>query len=141
MKKIKVNTSILQEFKEFISRGNVIDMAVGVIMGTAFKEIITSIVDNILMPLIGLLMGGKKFEALSIVYKDATIQYGMFIQNVVDFLIIAACLFFMIKMINFLTHLRKKKEEEEKQEEAKDPEPTEEAKLLMEIRDLLKKEN
>lgn len=140
MEKIKVKTSIWQEFKEFISRGNVVDMAIGVIMGTAFKEIITSIVDDILMPLIGLMMGGKKFDALSIVYKSATIKYGVFIQNVVDFLIVALCLFLMIKVINFLTHLRKKKEEEEKAEEAKDPEPTEEAKLLMEIRDLLKKD-
>lgn len=129
----KIVQQEMNEFKEFIMRGNVLDMAIGVIMGSAFGKIVTSIVNDILMPFIGLLLGGLDFSSLNIQIEDATITYGMFIQNVIDFLIIAGCLFIMIKFISRLTH-----KEEEKKEEVKTP--SEEVLLLQEIRDLLKKE-
>jgi len=122
-----------KEFKEFIAKGNVMDMAVGVIMGSAFGKIVTSIVNDILMPLIGIVIGGVDFTNLSIKIKDATITYGNFIQNVIDFLIIAFCIFFMVKTINKIT---KKGKEEEKIEE--EPKKEENTVLLEEIRDLLK---
>ncbi len=127
---------MIKEFKEFIARGNVIDLAVGVIMGSAFGKIVSSLVDNVIMPLIGVILGGIDFSSLSIKVKDATINYGVFIQNVIDFLIISFCVFLMIKFINKLT---KKKEKEEKKEAA--AEKAEDIKLLEEIRDLLKKKN
>lgn len=116
------------EFKTFISRGNVVDMAVGVIIGGAFGKIVTSLVDDIIMPLVGTLLGGLDFSSLSFKIKDATIKYGMFIQTVVDFLIIALCIFMMIKLFE------KFKKEEPKSEKAKSDETV----LLEEIRDLLK---
>lgn len=122
----------LNEFKEFIAKGNVIDMAVGVIIGSAFGKIVSSIVDDILMPLLGVVIGGIDFTGLSLKVKDATITYGNFIQNVIDFLIIAACIFFMIKAIDKVT---KKNKEEEKEEV---PPKDENTVLLEEIRDLLK---
>ena len=122
------------EFKEFIARGNVVDMAVGVIIGGAFGKIVTSLVNDILMPLIGIIIGGLDFSALSIKIKDASIAYGSFIQAIVDFLIIAFCIFTMIKFFE-----RFKVKEEVKEEEA--PKKSDEAILLEEIRDLLKKEN
>lgn len=127
---------MIKEFKEFIARGNVIDLAVGVIMGGAFGKIVSSLVDNVIMPLIGIILGGIDFTSLSITVEDANINYGVFIQNVIDFLIISFCVFLMIKFINKLT---KKKEKEEKKEEA--IEKAEDIKLLEEIRDLLKKKN
>lgn len=123
----------IQEFKEFIAKGNVVDMAVGVIIGSAFGKIVTSIVDDILMPLLGIVIGGIDFTNLSIKIKDATVTYGVFIQNVIDFLIIALCIFFMVKAIDKIT---KKNKEEEKVEEA--PKKEENTLLLEEIRDLLK---
>lgn len=129
---------MIKEFKEFISRGNVIDLAVGVIMGSAFGKIVTSLVNDIIMPLVGALIGGIDFTNLSITIKDSSIMYGSFIQNIVDFLIIAICIFVMVKIVNKLNNLNKKKEEkEEKIEEVK---KSDEAVLLEEIRDLLKKE-
>ena len=122
----------MKEFKEFISKGNVFDMAVGVIIGGAFGKIVTSLVDNIFMPLIGVLIGGHDFSNLTIQVKDATIGYGVFIQNIVDFLIVALCMFFVIKVM-----ARFKKKEEEKPETP--VEPSEEVLLLREIRDSLKK--
>ena len=122
----------LNEFKEFIAKGNVIDMAVGVIIGSAFGKIVSSIVDDILMPLLGVVIGGIDFTGLSLKVKAATITYGNFIQNVIDFLIIAACIFFMIKAIDKVT---KKNKEEEKEEV---PPKDENTVLLEEIRDLLK---
>ena len=122
----------LGEFKKFIAKGNIMDMAVGVIMGSAFGKIVSSLVDNILMPLIGVVIGGVDFTDLSIKVKDATVAYGIFIQNIIDFLIIAFCIFIMVK---FLEKLNKKKEEEEKSEAPKKDENTV---LLEEIRDLLK---
>ena len=123
----------LQEFKDFIAKGNVLDMAVGVIMGSAFGKIVTSVVDDLLMPLIGMVIGGVNFTNLHIRIKDATITYGNFIQNVIDFLIIALCVYVMINAINKFTS--KFKKEEEKEESKKSAEVA----LLEEIRDLLKK--
>lgn len=123
---------ILKEFKEFISKGNVIDMAVGVIIGSAFSKIVTSLVNDIIMPLIGIIIGGLDFTSLSIKIKDSEILYGLFIQNIVDFLIIAACIFTVIKILN-----KFKKKQEEKPVIVETPE---DIKLLTEIRDLLKKE-
>lgn len=126
---------MLKEFKSFISRGNVMDMAIGVIIGAAFGKIVSSLVDNILMPIIGVIIGGIDFTSLSIKINDATINYGMFIQSVIDFLIIAACIFFITKVITKLETLTKEKEE--KKEEAK---KADDIILLEEIRDLLKEQ-
>jgi len=122
---------IIKEFKDFISRGNVIDMAVGVIIGGAFGKIVTSIVDDILMPIIGAALGGLDFRSLVLTVGSANIAYGNFLQNVVDFLIVAACIFIIIKAMN------KFKKKEEPKEEA--PKKSDEVLLLEEIRDLLKK--
>ncbi|MBQ2554184.1 MAG: large-conductance mechanosensitive channel protein MscL [Prevotella sp.] len=126
----------IKEFKEFAMKGNVLDMAVGVIIGGAFGKIVSSLVDDVLMPLVGKITGGIDFTKLSLTLGEgdnaATLNYGMFIQNVVDFLIVAFCIFLMLKAIN---KFNKKKEEEP----AAAPEPTNEEKLLTEIRDLLKK--
>ena len=124
---------IFKEFKEFISKGNVIDMAVGVIIGSAFSKIVSSLVNDIIMPLIGVIIGGLDFSSLTITIKNSSINYGLFIQNIVDFLIIAICIFTVIKIIN---KFKKKKEEEPVKEEI-----PEDIKLLTEIRDLLKKKN
>lgn len=124
---------MLKEFKKFIARGNVLDLAVGVIVGGAFSSIVTSLVNNIFTPLIGLVLGGLDFSALSITFRDTKIMYGAFIQSVIDFLIVAFCLFIIVKFVNKLSH---KKTEEKKKEE---PKKSEELKTLEEIRDLLKK--
>lgn len=125
-------SKILNEFKDFAMRGNVLDMAVGVIIGAAFGKIVSSLVDNILMPLIGTVTGGIDFSKLAVTVGDANIGYGLFIQNIIDFIIVAFCIFLLIKGINSF----KKKEEEETP--AATPEPSTEEKLLTEIRDLLK---
>ena len=127
----------LKEFKEFISRGNVLDMAVGVIIGSAFGKIVSSLVDNIFMPIVGMIIGGHDFSRLSITFKGASIEYGMFLQNVVDFLIVAFCIFLFIKAINNLQKIKKK---EEVNETAAEPIKSDEVILLEEIRDLLKKQ-
>lgn len=125
---------MIKEFKEFIARGNVMDLAVGVIIGAAFGKIVTSLVNDILMPLIGLILGGIDFTGLAIKVGDAKIMYGNFVQSLIDFLIVAFCIFLVIKAVNkFLSKVKK----EEKAEEAN--EIKEEVKLLAEIRDLLKK--
>ncbi len=123
---------MLKEFKEFISRGNVLDMAIGVIIGGAFGKIVTSVVNDLLMPLIGIVLGGLDFSSLSFKIGSAEILYGSFIQNVVDFLIVASCIFILMKIINKLTHKKMKK----KMEEA--PVKPADIALLEEIRDLLK---
>ena len=136
MKKTK---GFISEFKEFIQRGNVMDMAVGIIMGFAFTAIVNSLVNDIIMPLIGLIFGGIDFTSLKIVITEAqgdipeaAVYYGNFIQAIVDFLLIAFSVFVIIKLIN---NFHKKKEEE-----AEAPkEPAEDTLLLREIRDLLKK--
>jgi len=127
---LKKGSKTINEFKEFISRGNVVDLAVGVIIGSAFGKIVSSIVDDILMPLLGIIVGGLDFTNLSIKIGDANVKYGMFIQNVIDFLIVAACIFFLVKVINKFN----KKEEEEVEVIV-----NEELETLKEIRDLLKK--
>lgn len=131
---------IIQEFKAFAMRGNVIDMAVGIIIGGAFGKIVSSIVNDIIMPPIGLLVGGVNFTDLKFVMKDAvgdipavTLNYGNFIQVLLDFIIIAFSIFMVIKAMNAA-----KKKEEAPAEPAKPAEPTNEEKLLSEIRDLLK---
>ena len=123
----------LDGFKEFIAKGNVIDLAVGVIIGSAFGKIVTSIVNDILMPLIGIVLGGVNLSTLSFRIGKAVVSYGSFLQNVIDFLIIALCVYFMVNAINKFTNKFKK---EEKKEEAK---KSDEVLLLEEIRDLLKK--
>lgn len=135
----------LQEFKTFAMRGNVMDMAVGVIIGGAFGKIITSLVNDILMPPIGWLIGGMDFTKLSLRFparegmEQVTWNYGNFIQVLIDFIIVAFCIFLMIKGINRLSQLGKKKEEEP--DAPAEPELTKEEQLLTEIRDLLKKGN
>lgn len=123
----------ISEFKEFISKGNVLDMAVGVIIGGAFSKIVSSLVNDVMMPLIGIIIGGHDFTNLSIKVGNAKIMYGSFLQNVVDFLIVAFCLFIVIKIIN---RFKKKQEKNENKEKIKTP--SEEVILLSEIRDLLK---
>lgn len=131
---------MLNEFKKFISKGNVIDLAVGVIIGGAFGKIISSLVNDILMPIIGAIIGGIDFSNLSITIGKAKITYGMFIQNVIDFLIIAFCIFIFIRAINKLTDMThklekgKKKDKEEEKEEIQETELS----ILKEIRDELK---
>ena len=125
-------TKEVSEFKTFISRGNVVDMAVGVIIGGAFGKIVSSLVNDILMPLIGVLLGGLDFSSLSIKIGDASLKYGSFIQTIIDFMIISISIFVMIKLFE-----RFKKKEEPKGCEKKN----EEILLLEEIRDLLKKKN
>lgn len=133
----------LNEFKAFAMRGNVVDMAVGVIVGGAFGKIVTSLVNDIIMPPIGFLLGGVNFKDLSIklgeklsedgkTMEAVTLNYGNFIQQTVDFLIIAFCVFLLVKAVMKIT---KKNEEEPAPVK---PEPTTEEKLLTEIRDLLK---
>lgn len=119
----------LSDFKDFISRGNVFDMAVGVIIGGAFGKIVTSLVNDMFMPLIGTILGGIDFSNLSINVGDAKIMYGSFIQSVIDFLIIAFCIFMMIKIFEKFKH-------KEETEEA--PSKSDEVVLLEEIRDLMK---
>ena len=128
---------ILQEFKEFISRGSVVDLAVGVIVGGAFSKIVTSLVNDILMPIIGIIIGGLDFSSLSLKFRDATIMYGAFIQNVIDFLIVAACIFMFVKIINSLEKIGHK-DNKKKEEPAPAPKKSDEIILLEEIRDLLK---
>lgn len=137
MKKIKVKKiKFVEEFKKFIARGNVMDLAVGVIIGSAFGKIVTSLVNDVLMPVIGVIIGGLDFTGLTITFRDATINYGTFIQNVIDFLIVAFCIFMLVKVVNkFFV----KKEEEKAAEPAPAPVKSDETLLLEEIRDLLKK--
>ncbi len=121
---------MLKDFKEFAMKGNVIDLAVAVIIGGAFGKIITSLVEDMLMPLIGIFMGGVSLADLSLSVGDAVFAYGMFIQNIIDFIIIALLIFLMIR---FMKKLEKKKEIK-----ASEPKLTREEELLVEIRDLLK---
>ena len=129
---------MIKEFKTFISRGNVVDLAVGVIIGGAFGKIVTSLVDNIIMPLVGVVIGGIDFSNLVLKIGKAKVEYGLFIQNVVDFLIVAFCIFMFVKAINKFTEKTKKSKEEKKEEK---PVKSDEVLLLEDIRDLLKKEN
>ena len=125
---------MFKEFKIFIMRGNVMDLAVGVIIGSAFGKIVTSLVNDVLMPLIGILLGKVNFTELSVKIGSSTIKCGMFVQNIVDFLIVAFCIFVMIKIINKVMNKKEDKKEEK-------PVKTDELKVLEEIRDLVKKKN
>lgn len=144
--------SIISEFKEFIARGNVIDMAVGIIMGGAFTPIVNSLVNDIVMPGIGLIVGKMNFSDLKIILQqgvpadeaagieevaEVAIAYGNFIQVIINFIIVAFCVFMLIKGINAF----RRKEEPAPEPEPKEPEPTAEELLLAEIRDLLKGKN
>lgn len=135
------NKNFIEEFKEFIARGNVMDLAVGVIVGNAFSKIVTSLTDNVLMPIVGVVVGGFDFTNLAISInvwgRTVDLKYGMFIQNTVDFLITAFCIFLIVKIINKLFHKNKDKDQkiEEKPKEVK---KSDETILLEEIRDLLK---
>lgn len=132
---LKKGTKTLGEFKKFISKGNVVDMAVGVIIGSAFGKIVSSIVNDILMPLIGVIIGGIDFTDLSFKVGNASVKYGNFLQNVLDFLIIAVCVFLITKIMSVFT--KKEEAEAEETEEVKD----ENILLLEEIRDLLKEKS
>lgn len=139
----------LKEFKEFAMKGNVMDMAIGVIIGGAFGKIVTSLVNDVLMPLVGALIGNVDFSTLSVTLKPefvdeagevvnaVTLNYGKFIQTTVDFLIVALCIFCVIRFIKRASNMVKK-QEEEVPAPAVEPKPTAEEKLLTEIRDLLK---
>lgn len=129
---------ILEEFKQFIMKGNVLDLAVAVIIGNAFSKIVNSLVNDIFMPVIGLILGGINFSSLSFGFGSARVYYGAFIQNVIDFLIVAACIFAVVKIVNTLSS--KFKHEEKKIEEKKNTK-SDEVVLLEEIRDLLKKKS
>ena len=143
--------ALLKDFKEFAMRGNVIDMAVGVVIGAAFGKIISSLVDDIIMPLVGVVTGGINFTDYKFVIQQAvidgqtqevlkpevTMNWGSWVQTVVDFLIVAFCIFVMIKFINNMRK-RMEKQKEEEVAEAAAAEPTKEEQLLTEIRDLLK---
>jgi large conductance mechanosensitive channel len=125
--------SMLSEFREFVQRGNVVDMAVGIIMGAAFGRVVSSLVDGVLMPPIGLATGGVDFSQLAVAIGGApeapvTINYGSFIQTLIDFLIIAFCVFLLVKAVNRL-----------RRPEPAAAEPAEDVKLLTEIRDLLRR--
>ena len=146
-----IKSNFLSDFKKFAMKGNVIDMAVGVIIGGAFGKIVTSIVNDIIMPPIGLLVGGVNFKDLKWVMKDevlgadgaveqaaVSLNYGNFLQQTFDFLIIAFSIFVVIRVISNLT---RKKEEEKAAAPAPAPQPSAEEKLLTEIRDLLKEQN
>ncbi len=131
---------MLKEFKKFIAQGNVMDLAVGVIIGSAFGKIVSSVVNDLLMPLIGVLIGGIDFTSLSFKIGEAEVKYGNFIQNVIDFLIVAFCIFLIVKFVNRITSRMDKimgKEEEKPEEPAKPDDIV----LLEEIRDLLKENN
>lgn len=121
--------SVLKEFRDFAVKGNVLDLAIGVIIGAAFGKIVTSLVGDILMPLLGILLGKLDFSTLAVAVGGASIKYGMFIQSVVDFVIVAFCIFLIVKQINRF----------KKKPEAAPPAPPEEVRLLTEIRDLLRK--
>ena len=125
----------LSEFKQFALKGNMLDLAIGVIIGASFNAVVTSIVNDILMPIIGILTGGHDFSGLTFGLGDAQIKYGLFIQNAINLLIVAFCLFMIVKAVNLLN--RKKEEEKEEVVEEKEEEKPADIVLLEEIRDAL----
>ena len=126
----------LKEFKEFAVKGNMIELAIGLMIGTAFNAITSSLVKDIFMPLIGILMGGKDFSGLAVKIGEAEITYGLLVQAIFNFLITAFVLFLLIK---FIAKIKREPKAEEVIEEVIEPEISEEVKLLTEIRDLIKK--
>ena len=129
----------ISEFKTFISRGNVLDLAVGLVIGNAFNTIVKSLVDDIFMPFIGIIIGGVNFTNLTLWLGDAAKKYGVFIQNIINFLATAFCLFIVVKFMNKLHEIKEAKEKKDKKKEEEKPKKSEEIILLEEIRDLLKK--
>ena len=125
---------MLKEFREFISRGNVMDLAVAVVIGAAFAGVVTSLVNDIITPIIGVFLGGIDFSGLAITVGEAAITYGNFIQAIINFLIIALVIFMIVRTINQI----KRRFEREKEDPAAPAEPSAQEKLLMEIRDLLR---
>ncbi|MFL7890899.1 MAG: large conductance mechanosensitive channel protein MscL [Anaerolineales bacterium] len=126
---------MLKDFRDFISRGSVIDLAIGVIIGAAFTAIVNSLVNDIIMPLVGVLLGGANFESLAIQFGEASINYGLFIQAVVNFFLIALVIFFALRaLVAMEKEFGKEKEAQVEEESAK----AEDIQLLTEIRDLLK---
>jgi large conductance mechanosensitive channel len=124
---------MLKEFRDFAMRGNVLDLAIGFVMGAAFTAIVNSMVNDLIMPLVGVVLGGLDFTGLAITVGSASITYGNFIQAIINFLIIAFVLFLIVRAVNKMTESQATEEEA-----APPPEPTAEEKLLTEIRDLLK---
>ncbi|MDZ5713236.1 large-conductance mechanosensitive channel protein MscL [Jeotgalibacillus haloalkalitolerans] len=124
---------MMKEFREFAMRGNVLELAIAVVLGAAFGKIVTALVENIIMPIVGIILGGVNFSALAVTVGNAVITYGIFIQAVIDFIIVAFAIFLFVKVIN-----RFKRKEEAKEAAAPVIDPQTE--LLTEIRDLLKKE-
>ncbi len=136
--------SIVKEFREFAIKGNVVDMAVGVIIGAAFGKIVSSLVGDVVMPVVGLLVGGVDFTDLAVVLKETEgklppvlLKYGVFLQTVFDFVIVAIAVFLMVKGINRL----RRKAEQKAAEPPPPPEPSKQELLLAEIRDLLKRQS
>ena len=138
----KKSKGFISEFKQFIAKGNVMDLAVGVIIGNAFSKIVKSLTEDVLMPVIGALIGGVDFTKAALPLKMwdkvVNLNYGLFIQAVVDFLITAFCIFIMVKIISSIF---RKKEEEKKEEKPEPPKKSNEEVLLEEIRDLLKEKS
>jgi large conductance mechanosensitive channel len=131
---------MLKDFKEFISRGNIVDLAIGLVIGAAFTSIINSLVDDIFMPIIGVLLGGINIEGLAITIGEASITYGNFLMAVINFLLIALILFFIIRAMAAANKELQESGIIEKEEEQEAPEPvlTTEEQLLVEIRDILR---
>lgn len=130
---------MFKEFKEFAVKGNIIDLAVGVIIGGAFGKIVASLVNDVIMPIVGILLGGVNFSTLEIKFADAVIRYGAFLQTMVDFLIIAFAIFMFVRVINRLKRRLEKEQSVVVVVPQAPPAPTAEQVLLTEIRDLLKK--
>lgn len=130
----KKATGLLQEFKAFALKGNVVDLAVAVVIGTAFGKIVSSLANNVIMPLAGVVAGGISVADMSVKIGEANITYGVFLQSIIDFTIVAFAIFAAIKVMRSL-----QKKEDEKPESEKEVEPTEEVKLLREIRDSLQR--
>lgn len=126
-------SNMMKEFREFAMRGNVLELAIAVVLGAAFGKIVTALVENIIMPIVGIVLGGVNFSALTVKVGNAEVTYGIFIQAVIDFIIVAFAIFLFVKLIN-----RFKRKEEAKEEAA--PVVAPQTELLTEIRDLLKKE-
>lgn len=122
-----------KEFKKFAMKGNVLDLAIGVIIGAAFGKIISSLVADILTPILGLLLGGLNFSGLTITFGDAVVKYGVFLQSVIDFFIVSFSIFMFIKLLNKL-------QRKEQEKPPAPPAPSKEEQLLAEIRDLLKQQ-
>lgn len=127
---------LFNEFKQFIQRGNAFDLAVAVVIGNAFNAIVTSLVNDIMMPLIAAVLGEHDFSALCVTINGSAVNYGAFLEKVIDFLVVAFCIFVFIKLINNVL----KKKEEPKEEVKEEPKKSDEVLLLEEIRDLLKKQ-